>query len=477
MNTRPRRITIIMGGLAAFLIGLAIARLRVNVAWQLVLPFIFVSILAYKISRKVFALVIIASCLLAGLCRGQVFISQLDKYESVYKQKVTLVAKATEDGIYAEQNQLAFSVDSIKVVEPTKQDLVGNLKVEGFGVPMVYRGDLIQISGKIYPTRGGKQGTIKFAQIKVIAHHENLIEKVRHNFIAGMYNALPEPLASFALGLLIGQRSTLPKATAAALTAAGLTHIIAVSGYNLTIIARSVQRLLAKSSRYQTVIISLSLVALFVLLAGSSPSIMRASLVSFISLIAWYYGRNLKPVLLILLVAVITAGLNPVYLWSDIGWYLSFLAFFGVLVIAPLVVKRVYQHKKPKIFGLVCIETISAQIMTIPIILFVFGRTSWLSIFANLLVVPFVPFAMFLALIAGIFGMWLPAFSGLAALPAKIILTYMLDVASFFAKLPGVVIEKSISQVQMICMYVILMLLTTLLWHKNRDKNVTIDPL
>jgi len=120
----------------------------------------------------------------------------------------------------------------------------------------------------------------------------------------------------------------------------GLTHIIAVSGYNLTIILHAGKRLLGKRSKRISTFLSLALIAVFLLLAGASASIVRAAIVSVLSIAAGYYGRTFKPLNLIVLAAAITAWANPVYVWSDVSWYLSFLAFYGVMVVSPLIQKR-----------------------------------------------------------------------------------------------------------------------------------------
>jgi len=79
--------------------------------------------------------------------------------------------------------------------------------------------------------------------------------------------------------------------------------------------------------------------------AGTSASIVRAAVISVLTLAAWYYGRAIRPLLLLLLAAAVTAYANPVYLWADISWYLSFLAFFGILVLGPLVTSRLYGER------------------------------------------------------------------------------------------------------------------------------------
>ena len=146
------------------------------------------------------------------------------------------------------------------------------------------------------------------------------------------------------MGLLIGQKANLPDHIYDELLMVGLVHIIAVSGYNLTIILRATEGLLKKHSKRLSTLLALNLIGVFLLFAGGSASIVRASVVSVLAIAAAYYGRKFKPVVLLLLAAAITAWAKPFYVWSDIGWYLSFLAFFGVMVVAPLALRRLPQR-------------------------------------------------------------------------------------------------------------------------------------
>jgi competence protein ComEC len=471
-----RRTMVITVGLLALLLGLGFAR-----AAQL--PFTRLWLLAsaplglfmWKRPKSFFVL-FITLCFCVGWWRGSNYVRKLDTYQALYGKTVTLQGSANEDAVYGKQSQLAFTLTNIELLEPLHQKMIGQISVQGFGEPMVQRGDTVILKGKLFPTIGSKQGRMSFADITTIKQNKNLLEALRHRFIAGVQTALPEPAASFALGLLIGQRSTLPKDVAATLTAVGLTHIVAVSGYNLTILIRASQRLAAGRSRYQTAVASAILVVLFVVLVGSSPSIIRAALVSGFSIVAWYFGRTIKPLLLLSLVAALTAGYNPIYIWADISWYLSFLAFFGVLVVAPLLARKLTRKRKqPSNLALLLGETIAAQIMTVPIILYIFGRTSLISIPANLLVVPLVPLAMLLALIAGIAGNLVPVMSGLIALPARFALNYMLDISALFEGIPHVMVERSISVWHMLYMYGVILFIVVLLWRKNRE-NATITP-
>jgi competence protein ComEC len=139
--------------------------------------------------------------------------------------------------------------------------------------------------------------------------------------------SIAEPESSLGIGYLLGQKNNLPSDLVEALKATALTHIVVASGYNLTILVRLGRRLFAKISKYLAMLTSVSLIIGFVAMTGLSPSMTRAGLVSLLSLWAWYVGRKFHPVQLILLVAAGSALLYPVYVWSDIGWLLSFVAF------------------------------------------------------------------------------------------------------------------------------------------------------
>ncbi len=467
-----------MVGLIVFLVGLVLPKvwLQLDVSFLIIAVLLFVAaIIARRRDRRIFYVAFVLLCLAVGWWRGSVYVQKLAMYDALFYETVAIEAKVLEDAVYNDKGQLLFTVDSIAVQEPVSQELIGQMEIAGFGANAVYRGDHITASGFMFPKRGANQAGMSFANITIVERGTSPIDKLRREFAAGMQNALPEQLASFALGLLIGQRTTMSPALNDELITVGLIHIVAVSGYNLTVIINANRKLFVKRSRYQTLVFSLLLIGLFLLLTGNSPSIVRAALVSVLSLLAWYFGRKFRPVLLLLLSGVITAGINPLYLWSNIGWHLSFTAFFGVLVLAPLLQKRFFPTQlQGKLLPSVLAETTAAQLCTLPIILFVFGRLSNISIIANLLVVPAVPFAMFFSLFAGISGMVGSALTGIIALPAKIVLEYILSMSSLMAKVPHANVPFKISAAQLAYLYVLVIALTLLLQRKVGKSRDTI---
>lgn len=401
-----------------------------------------------------------------GLYRGTVYMQKLAAYGPYHFQKITLQARATEDAMYGKYSQLTFTADHIVLADGTR--LAGKLEVSGFGENAVFQNDQAVISGKLYPGFGAYQGRISYAQFMVASRHPTIVAEIRRRFTAGVQTVLPEPLAPFAMGLLIGQRATLPDSVKQDLLMVGLTHIIAVSGYNLTIILQASRELLAGQSKRLSTALTFGLIAVFLLLAGASASIVRAAIVSTLSIVAGYYGRNFRP-LNLLAVAAVTAWANPFYVWSDLSWYLSFLAFFGVMILAPLVQARWPGRWHQNIVGAVALESVCAELMSLPFVLHIFGQMSFVGLPANILVTALVPLAMLLGTVAGLAGMVLGPSAGWAAWPATTLLNYMLDTAHFMAHLPHIFVQNlSLSLAGMLFLYGLVGLFIGLLWHKTK---------
>jgi len=464
---RFRRTSLIAVGCASALAGIGLSR-KFNADDAFLAALISAAGLLLLRPKNITGLLLVILLGLGlGFWRGGAYMQKLQVLKNYTTQKVVIEATATSDSIYTTNSQIEFTASSVRLLNPQNQSLAGSFKISGFGVPMIYRGDRVQVAGKLFPTRGSNQARIAYAQLQKIGLDNSWVNRFTRRFSAGMQSALPEPQASFGLGLLIGQRSTLPTEILNMLTIVGLVHIVAVSGYNLTILVRAAGRL-KLGSKYQQLLLSLALIGFFLLMTGFSASIVRAALVSLLSLWAWFYGRKIRPIVLIALAAAITGLANPFYVWGDLGWYLSFLAFFGILMIAPQISARLFK-KEPKVLGGVVIETFAAEIMTLPLIMLAFGQLSAVALLANVLVVPFVPFAMLLSTLAAGAGMLVPALAGWIAWPANLLLTFMLDIVRLMASVPSALLLQSISVDIMLSFY-FLVLLGLLVLHRRQTK-------
>lgn len=441
--------------LAALLIGLYISRLGVSLPVGM-LVFVPILLIITK-NRKLSIACMVGMGLIIGLVRGGQLFNQIDKYKDLYGERVVVTGIVEDDTGYDRRKQTEFHLKSVTIDD---KRMPGRIRVRGFGANDVSRGDRVRASGNLNSTLGtSRQGSLSFAEITLLGKDDSWSSKLRAKFFASTYSVLPEPQASFGLGFLVGSRSNLPEEFSDQLSLTGLTHIVAVSGYNLTIIVQLVKRLFDKKSAYLTVFSSLLLIAGFLLMTGWSPSIMRASIIAGLSLLAWYYGRTFNPLVLILLGAAITGMINPLYVWGDAGWYLSFLAFAGILIVAPMIstVVKKRRHKEPSLLTKTLIETLSAQLITLPFIAFLFGGISLIAPLSNLLVVPLIPLAMLLVFAAGTAGMVSIILGLWVALPARVIMTWMVWLIERLAMIPGAKIDLQLSALRMIIIYLILM--------------------
>ena len=466
------RSTLLILGCVGFLLGAATAAEIGVGGWPLIITLGLATCVVIKKAHLGALLLITCFGLCLGWYRGGQYLCLVNQYQPYYDQKIAITATAISDAVYGDNGQLSFDVSNVQI---DGQALIGKIGIAGFGEDMVYQGDQLEITGKLRDGLGSYKGWISYATLTVVRHGGTMIDNWRRQFGAALTSALPEPLAPFGMGLLIGQRNTLPDETSKTLLWVGLTHIIAVSGYNLTILIKAARMLLKKGSKYQTTIVSLALIGVFLLFAGNCPSIVRAALVSMISLLAWYYGRDFHPVLLILLAASITVYANPSYIWSDSGWWLSFLAFIGVVVVSPLVLNRVPKRFSQSLLGAMVLETLCAEVMTMPYVLYVFGQTSLASLPANVLIASFVPIAMLLTMVAGLAGWLIPTVAGWLAWPANWVLNYMLDGCTLLSRVPHVFINNLYLKPSGLALwYVALAIVGGLLIRHKRRKHVTI---
>ena len=454
--------------------GFGLARIQAGPsAPKIVLALILVAVFLRR--RGIISLILIALFgILLGWWRGVVYLGYLSDYNLLYYQKITVTVRANEDAIYDKYKQISFAAGGVTLEDG--RVLKGRIQVSGFGANAIFQNDEVEVSGKLYPGYGAYQGRMSYSLLSLKSRNPSVVPEIRRKFVAGTQTALPEPLAPFVMGLLVGQRATLPQDVKDDLRKVGLTHIIAVSGYNLTIILQATTKILGKKSKRVSTFLTVGLIGVFLLLTGASASIVRAGMVSMLSIAAAYYGRNFKPLNLICLAAVITAWANPVYIWSDLSWYLSFLAFFGVMVLAPLLQARLPGGWHKTLIGAVALESICAEIMTLPFVLHIFGQMSRVGLVANVLVVALIPLAMLLGLIAGLAGMMFGAVSGWLSWPAVILLNYMLDTAHILAGLPNIFVEDiGLSLWQMLFLYVIVVLLIAAMWRKSSKGNIITD--
>ena len=387
-------------------------------------------------TRAAILLVIVVGGMV-GLWRGSAEQQSLAQYQSLFGRVITIRGTVSEDTSYGPHGDQRIMLNDVRVGTTA---FPGHLWASSDYTKTVKRSDTVTLQGKVGPGFGGIAASMAHASVVHITRlgEHDIGLRVRDWFAGGIRTAIPDPESSLASGYLVGQRSTLPEDLDSQLRVVGLTHAVVASGYNLTILVSFARQLLTGVSKYLATISAAALIAGFMMISGLSPSMSRAGLVTGLSLGAWYYGRRIHPFVLLPFAAALTALFNPSYVWGDIGWYLSFTSFGGVIVLAPLAQRFLWGTGKHVGFiRQTIVDTMSAQVATMPVMVLAFGHYSPYALLANVLVLPLVPLTMLLTFVAGIAGLVIPGVAPLFGLPATLILKYMTAVVARVADLPG----------------------------------------
>jgi len=246
----------------------------------------------------------------------------------------------------------------------------------------------------------------------------------RERWVQVLEKSLPEPMSSLAAGILLGIKGQMPKDFYTALISTGTLHIVAASGYNVTIVASVIMSMLnGVVGRVFAVGFGVVGIFIYVLMAGAGASVVRAGIMGSLTLVAFYFGRPTEAKRLLYIAAGIMLLMDPAMIF-DIGFQLSFMATFGLLYMEPIFKKM----PKQSFLAEYLYPTLAATIATLPITLYHFGRISYISPLVNMLVLPVVPVIMGLSALVIAVGMIVPGLGQIIAWVLYPVLWYMVEV-------------------------------------------------
>jgi competence protein ComEC len=199
---------------------------------------------------------------------------------------------------------------------------------------------------------------------------------------------------NFLLGILIGAKRGLPQELLDTFSRTGTSHILAVSGFNISVLLAFLGYSAYIIGRKSQLWLSLFCVGAFVVIAGPSASVLRAAGMGLIVMVAVANGRLYNPLPALLLVAASMVVINPRILYWDIGFQLSAAATAGILLGAPLLDTVPQTNSLLKFFVSQLGVTLCAILFTLPISLLHFGQLSLIAPIANLVIVPAIPLVM-----------------------------------------------------------------------------------
>ena len=352
-------------------------------------------------------------------------------------------------------------------VDDAWEETSGGVLLRSGPLPRYRYGDLLEVEGKLetppvledfdyrdYLARQGIGSLVDYPRVSLLESGRGnplleVVHGVRRRLSDALAASLPDPDASLGQGILLGSRSALTPSLTEALNATSLSHLIAISGYNVTVVAGLVIGSLAwLLGRRQAALAALFAIAAYTILTGATPSVVRAAIMGGLFLMATLVGRPGSALTAIVLAAALMTAHQPLVV-RDVSFQLSFAATVGLVYLSPAIQVRIRQALSPLVGPPEALQrgiagatienlavTLAAIAATLPMIALNFQRVSLVAPLANLLVLPAFPLMLLLSGLDAVAGaVWGPL-GDIAAWAAWPLLAYLVAVASRLADLP-----------------------------------------
>lgn len=331
----------------------------------------------------------------------------------------------------------------------------------------------LQARGVLYTMQFAEVGLLESGGGNILLRS---LFKGKSAFIDVVERVIPEPQAGLSEGLLLGVKRALGEDLEDVFRRTGIIHIVVLSGYNVMIVAEAIMRFLSFffSPRIRLTIGIIG-IGLFALLVGLSATVVRASVMAVLVLVARATGRIYAILRALMLAGVFMLLINPYLLVYDPGFQLSFLATLGLILLAPLLEIRL--GLVPTTFQIreFLTATIATQIFVLPLLLYLMGTFSFVSVFVNVLVLPMVPIAMLLTFAVGSIGFFVPFLGMVIGYGAYLSLSYIIIIAEQFAKIPFAAISVSAFPFWLVVISYVLMGYGLVLLSKKEDPDIPIE--
>ncbi|MEK7507487.1 MAG: ComEC/Rec2 family competence protein [Patescibacteria group bacterium] len=317
-----------------------------------------------------------------------------------YKQDIVFDRKIQFSGVILEEPRRyeRYQFFDVRLREP----YAGKIRIISSPALEFSYGDVIEATGTIENQESPETPPVSpFPEINIIARHQGfwlkeLLLEFKSRLVGRIIEFLPTNEGALLSGITLGDRSHITSDFKAQMVVSGTTHIVALSGYNIAIIAIVVSKLFGKFvSRRRNFYLTNLLILAFVAMVGAEPSVVRAALMAFLVLLAREVGGiyDIKNAIAVAGGVMILA--NPTSLVYDVGFQLSFASLFGIVYLSPAISEFFGLDDDASSWKQNAVLTLSAQLAVVPIVLSSFGNVSLLAIAANVLILEFMPLTMF----------------------------------------------------------------------------------
>jgi len=425
---------------ASFLIGVVLSYF-VNPSFflQAICFFAFL-ICAYFINRKkeFIVLILVLLSLFLGAYRYFVVFRELENTAILEEAQIEIKAPIIAEPVLKENYQ--------KIIIP-------KIVIYTDRYPRYHYGDIINIKGKVKPFSDFRSynsiivsGKMSYPSIEFFTSTKFSLRKtalfVKNKITSSLQKIIPEPKSSLLISLMFGAKNNLTSVLEKQIRKCGLSHVIVASGLHLSIITKALSGFLdiLYMSNSVNFVASFLFILSFAFMAGLTPSIIRAAIMAFLLILSRFSFRLYNSFNALLLAAVIMVWLNPLVLFWDLGFQLSFLATAGIIFLYPIwkeseFWQQDFFNKKGQIIRETALPTFSALTFVIPWVIFKMQVFSLVAPITNFLILPLVPLVMAGGAMVAISSLlFYPMGLFLGAL-LNLILAYLLKVISLFSSL------------------------------------------
>ncbi len=453
----------------------------------IMLGFLILGIFLISIFWRKKKIAIIGFCVLflvIGIWRHQTVQSSVMNYQ---EQEIILI------GIISKEPDIRENIIRLTI----KSDQIdGKVLVTAGRYPKYQYGDELKITGKLKPptefngfnykdylAKDGIYSTMYFPEIELLNRKKgqgpssSIFAKVldfKNKLRESIEQNLSPPQSAILGAVILGDKQQISKVWQEKLNIAGVRHITCVSGMHIIILSGILMWLGIRLGlwRTQAFYFAIILLIFFIIMIGAPASAVRAGIMGGLLLFAQKIGRISASSRTIIFAATFMLFQNPLLLKSDIGFQLSFLAVMGIIYLMPFFQSLLKKIPNSDDFSLrdIISMTLSAQIFTLPLLIYNFGYISLVSLIANVLIVPIVPFIMISGFIFTISGIIFQPFAWILSWPCWLLLTYLIKIVDFLSQISFASFNLKISWIWLILLYLILGYITWKLKEKQKWK-------
>jgi competence protein ComEC len=391
----------------------------------------------------------------APLADGVLRVKVLEEPKATGKDKATVIAQSLrlvqDDAPTIEGNvYIRFPAQFLKQVYPGVQ-----LEVTGFLTKPRPSNNPGQFDFAAYLARRGVFAVFYADGVKVLTQPDNFVTQVRRKIVDAHVNALGSPRGELLASLLVGSSAAvLDPELQQTFYRVGLAHVLAASGAQVSIILGVCLALLRPLPKFWQALIAGGVLLIYLLLAGLSPSIIRAGVMGYFTLAALVLAKKGDALVLWALAAVLLLIWNPLWI-IDLGFQFSFLATLGLLITVPKIEEKLPMF--PPVIATNIAVALAAYVWTLPLQLETFGKLSPYALPSSLFAVVIVEILTIAGFVVSPLVFVSAELLKIADIPLGFLVDLLIIMVKFFANLPGSTLNPgALSSVQMYLLYALL---------------------